>query len=59
MYRHINLNCVYEEGWELCHASELYWQLHRVTDWLFSSGCPLRSMRQESWSSLLPSMDTL
>ena len=37
-YRHINLNCVYEEGWELCHASELYWQLHRVTDWLFSSG---------------------
>lgn len=34
-YRHINLNCVYEEGWTNEHAAELYWQLHNLTDWLF------------------------
>lgn len=37
-YRHINLNCVYEEGWEIKHANELYWQLHQLTDWLFEQG---------------------
>lgn len=37
-YRHINLNCVYEEGWELSHARELYWQLHQLTDQLFARG---------------------
>ena len=35
-YRHINLNCVYEEGWDNTHARELYWQLHQLTDLLFA-----------------------
>ena len=33
-YRIINLNCVYEEGWTKEHATILYWELHKLTDWL-------------------------
>lgn len=33
-YNHINLNCVYEEGWTNEHAKELYWQLHYITDYV-------------------------
>lgn len=33
-YKHINVNCVMEEGWEKTHATELYWQLHKLTDYL-------------------------
>jgi len=36
-YRNINLNCVYEEGWTLEHANTLYWQLHKLTDWLYDN----------------------
>lgn len=36
-YRNINLNCVYEKGWNNEHAKELYWQLHNLTDWLFDN----------------------
>lgn len=36
-YTHINLNCVFEEGWTNEHASTLYWQLHLLTDWLFDN----------------------
>ena len=34
-YKHINLNCVYEEGWTNEHANILYWELHKITDWIF------------------------
>lgn len=37
-YRSIHLNCVYEKGWETHHATDLYWQLHKLTDWLVDSG---------------------
>lgn len=30
----ININCVYEEGWELSHAKTLYEQLKLVADWI-------------------------
>jgi hypothetical protein len=33
-YTEINLNCVYEEGWTNEHATQLYWELHKITDWL-------------------------
>lgn len=33
-YYSINLNYVYEKGWELEHAKVLYWELHKLTDWL-------------------------
>lgn len=36
-YRHINLNCVYEEGWTNEYANILYWELHKLTDWLFDN----------------------
>ena len=36
-YKHINLNCVYEEGWETHHATTFYWELHKITDWLFEN----------------------
>ena len=34
-YKSINLNCVYEEGWKIEHATTLYWQLHKLADWLY------------------------
>lgn len=37
-YNDINLNCTYEEGWTNEHAKILYWQLHKITDWLFEQG---------------------
>lgn len=37
-YRKIHLNCIYEKGWEIHHARELYWQFHQLTDWLISNG---------------------
>lgn len=36
-YHNINLNCVYEEGWNTEHANILYWQFHKITDWLFEN----------------------
>ena len=33
-YYHINFNCVMEEGWQRENATELYWQLHRLVDYL-------------------------
>lgn len=37
-YEHINLNCVYEEGWTNEHANILYWQLHELVDYIFEKG---------------------
>lgn len=37
-YTNINLNCIYEEGWNNNHANILYWQLHNIIDWLFDNG---------------------
>ena len=34
-YEHINLKCVYEEGWTNEHANILYWQLHELIDYIF------------------------
>lgn len=34
-YTKINCNCVYEEGWELQHATILYYELKKVIDYLF------------------------
>lgn len=36
-YQSISLNCVYEEGWELCHATILYNELKKVADWLLEN----------------------
>ena len=36
-YTNINLNCVYEEGWELEHATELYHQLIKAADYLIEN----------------------
>lgn len=36
-YTAINLNCVYEKGWELQHATALYWQLKQIADYLLDS----------------------
>ena len=36
-YNNIHLNCVYEEGWTNEHANTLYWELHKLTDWLFDN----------------------
>lgn len=33
-YDEINCNCVYEEGWKAEHATELYYQLKRIADYL-------------------------
>ena len=33
-YKDINLNCVFEKGWTKDHANTLYWELHKITDWL-------------------------
>ena len=37
-YRIINLNCVYEEGWTTEHATILYWELHKLADWIVEKG---------------------
>ena len=36
-YRNINLNCIYEKGWELSHATTLYYQLKGVADYLLDN----------------------
>ena len=36
-YQSISLNCIYEEGWELCHATILYNELKKVADWLLEN----------------------
>lgn len=33
----IHLNCIYEEGWTLQHATVLYQQLKQLADWLFEN----------------------
>lgn len=63
-YRSINLNCVFEEGWTIEHANILYWELHKLTDWLkeknliesvylsiFSQNCgkPLNEKYNQNW----------
>ena len=63
-YKHVNLNCVYEEGWNKKHATALYWELHKITDWLFennlqdeitlsifeeSAGKPLTDDHNQNW----------
>ncbi len=37
-YSEININCVYEKGWKLEHAQELYRQLKQFADYLLDSG---------------------
>ena len=34
-YRQIFCNCCYEEGWETKHATILYHEMNKLTDWLF------------------------
>lgn len=36
-YTMIHLNCVYEKGWELHHATTLYYQLKTLTDYLLDN----------------------
>lgn len=36
-YRNIYANCVYEEGWELCHAKILYKELKKVADYFLEN----------------------
>lgn len=36
-YEEINANCVYEEGWTLKHAQELYRQMKRFADYLLNN----------------------
>lgn len=36
-YDSINLNCVFEEGWEIEHARELYSQLKQIADYMIDN----------------------
>ncbi len=36
-YTHINLNCMFEEGWNNTHASIMYNELKKITDWLYNN----------------------
>lgn len=36
-YEEINANCVYEEGWEVEHAQELYKQMKKFSDYLIDN----------------------
>jgi radical SAM peptide maturase (CXXX-repeat target family) len=36
-YVEINANVVYEKGWEIHHATEYYWQLIRIADYLIEN----------------------
>lgn len=36
-YDDIHLNCVYEKGWELCHATTLYYELKKISDYLLKN----------------------
>lgn len=36
-YEAIHCNCVYEKGWEKHHATELYYQLKKVADYLINN----------------------
>lgn len=36
-YLEINANCVYEEGWSLEHATELYYQMKKFSDYLLDN----------------------
>lgn len=33
-YNEINANCVFEKGWELHHATEFYWELKKIANFL-------------------------
>lgn len=37
-YEEINLNCVYEQGWEISHATILYNQLKELSDYILENG---------------------
>lgn len=34
-FTEVNINCAYEEGWQLEHAQELYNQLKKISDWIY------------------------
>lgn len=36
-YEHINLNCVFEEGWTIEHARILYQELKKISDYIFEN----------------------
>ncbi len=36
-YDDINCNCVYEKGWEITHATKLYYELKNIADYLFDN----------------------
>lgn len=36
-YTHINLNCVYEKGWTIEHATILYYQLKKIAEYLINN----------------------
>ena len=36
-YEEINANCVYEKGWEQHHATEFYWQLKKIANYLIKN----------------------
>lgn len=42
-YDEIHANCVYEEGWELHHATELYWQMKRIADYMLDHNLELNT----------------
>ena len=63
-YRHVNLNCVYEEGWTNKHGTILYNELKNIADYLKenelldkvsfsiltqSSGHPLPEIENQNW----------
>lgn len=62
-YYEINANCVYEEGWEIKHATELFNQIKRFTDetvdeydyntisisLLASNGTPMHASDNKNW----------
>lgn len=39
-YKHINLNCVYEDVWSPTDAAKLYWQLKGLADYLVENDLP-------------------
>lgn len=49
-YEEINANCVYEEGWELSHAQELYRQMKDFSDYLLEN-----NLEQDIYCSLYES----
>lgn len=36
-YKDVRLNCVYEEGWTLCHARTLYYELKKLANYIIDN----------------------